>query len=494
MNLKITIKTLLAFLVVVLTACSTVAEKPNDFRSFDDVLQARVGVLLGSTQDAFATAEMLDAEIIRIESEPDMFLALQQGKCDVIMLDHTIFDYAKLQYPGMEVIPSNLATDNYGMGFNKENVALHKRFNDFLQQIRDNGLYQEIYDRWIVNGVNGVMPEIQTYTDGEPLRVAVTGAQYPFAFIQEQELVGFDIEIILRFASEVQRPVEFQNISFGSLIASLQAGKSDIISAAMSITEERQKMVLFSDPYYETHTVVIKARSNADGQVAAAGLWQKLKDSFTSNILAEKRYMLIVNGLKTTIVLSVLSVLLGTILGGIICYMRMSRSRWLRNISAGYIALMRGLPVLVLLMLMFYVFLAKLPIDGVQVAIITFALNFSAYVSEMFRTAIQGVDRGQTEAGIALGFTSVQTFYHIVMPQAVKSVLPVYKGEMISLIKMTSIVGYIAVEDLTKMSDIIRSRTFDAFFPLIMVAILYFILAWVFSKALDMLNPKHQQE
>jgi polar amino acid transport system substrate-binding protein len=112
-------------------------------------------------------------------------------------------------------------------------------------------------------------------------------------------------------------------------------------------------------------------------------------------------------------------------------------------------------------------------------------MNFAAYVSEIFRTGIDGVDKGQTEAGIAMGFTRARTFFYIVLPQTVRRILPVYKGEFISLVKMTSIVGYIAVQDLTKVSDIVRSRTFDAFFPLVMVAILYFLISWFLMQSLE---------
>jgi polar amino acid transport system substrate-binding protein len=133
----------------------------------------------------------------------------------------------------------------------------------------------------------------------------------------------------------------------------------------------------------------------------------------------------------------------------------------------------------------------------VIVAVIAFGLNFGAYVSEMFRTAIEGLDKGQKEAAIAGGFTKIQTFRFIILPQAMVRILPVYKGEFISLIKMTSIVGYIAVQDLTKASDIIRSRTFDAFFPLIMVAVLYLLIAWLLTRALNMVeisvDPKRKR-
>jgi polar amino acid transport system substrate-binding protein len=151
---------------------------------------------------------------------------------------------------------------------------------------------------------------------------------------------------------------------------------------------------------------------------------------------------------------------------------------------------MRGMPVLVLLMIMFYVVFAGTSVNPVTVAVITFGMNFAAYVSEMFRSAIESVDNGQTEAGVALGFTPFKTFIYIVLPQAFKQVLPVFKGETISLVKTTSIVGFIAVQDLTKVGDIIRSRTFDAFFPLIMVAVLYFVISWIFAAVLDYIGKK----
>ena len=135
-----------------------------------------------------------------------------------------------------------------------------------------------------------------------------------------------------------------------------------------------------------------------------------------------------------------------------------------------YISVLRGTPVLVLLMLIFYVVFASVNINPVLAATVAFGMNFAAYVAEIFRTGIEGIDKGQTEAGIAMGFSKTKTFLYIVLPQTVRRILPVYKGEFISLVKMTSIVGYIAVQDLTKASDIIRSRTFDAFFPLVMVA------------------------
>jgi polar amino acid transport system substrate-binding protein len=170
--------------------------------------------------------------------------------------------------------------------------------------------------------------------------------------------------------------------------------------------------------------------------------------------------------------------------------MKMGRNKLMQLLANTFINLMRGTPILVLLMIMFYVIFAGTSVDPVMVAVVTFGMNFAGYVSEMFRSAIESVDKGQTEAGIALGFSPLKTFLYIVLPQAFKQVLPVFKGETISLVKTTSIVGFIAVQDLTKVGDIIRSRTFDAFFPLVMVAVLYFIISWIFGAILDFIGKK----
>ena len=210
-------------------------------------------------------------------------------------------------------------------------------------------------------------------------------------------------------------------------------------------------------------------------------------ESFYSNLIAEDRYRMILDGLQVTLLITLCAALLGTLLGGLVCWMRMSRRKWLQQVAKVYIELMRGTPVLVLLMLMYYVVMAPLDATGIVVAIVTFAMNTAAYISEMLRTTIQGIDRGQTEAGLALGFTPRQTFFKIVLPQVVKAVMPVYQGEVVSLLKGTSIVGYIAVADMTRASDLIRSRTFDAFFPLIVTAIIYFLMAWLIGLLLQSL-------
>ena len=199
------------------------------------------------------------------------------------------------------------------------------------------------------------------------------------------------------------------------------------------------------------------------------------------------------DGLYMTLEVSMLSLLFATLWGSVICILRMSRNRWLRAPAGIYIELMRSLPLLVLLLVSFYVIFAATALTKVQVSVVCFALYFGAYFAEIFRTGITGVEKGQWEAGAALGMNKRQVFGKIVLPQALLNILPVFRTQTTALIKATSIVGYISVMDITKAGDYrdyIRSRTFDAFFPLLLVAAIYLILSWIFGTGIDAIQHR----
>lgn len=468
------------------------------YSSIEDLKGKQIGVLTGSTQDIYLSTKHPEIIPYRLENIAEMVQALQIGRCEALLDDDCSVKIFMEKHKDLVILDFESEYITLGVGFSYNQLKLRDDFNAFLDEIKANGIYDEIYHRWIDSPSKATLPQIKTFKDGEPLKVASMFSLMPFDYIQNNTYVGFDVEMMLRFAEKLQRPIIFENINFSSLISSLASGKVDIICAGITITEERSKNVAFSNPYFQTKNTLVILDKNSSKYIATTegqerekkNFFSSIKESVYNNLIAERRYMLILRGLKITLYISLFASIFGTIIGAGICYLRMSRRKTLNYIGRGYISIMRGTPILVLLLIMYYVIFARWNINATIVAIITFALNFAAYVSEMFRTSIEGVDRGQTEAGIALGFTPVQTFINIVMPQAIKNVLPVYKGELISLIKMTSIVGYIAVEDLTKASDIIRSRTFDAFFPLILVAAIYFLLAWAFTYLIDLYNRK----
>ena len=143
--------------------------------------------------------------------------------------------------------------------------------------------------------------------------------------------------------------------------------------------------------------------------------------------------------------------------------------------------MVQGTPMVVLLMILYYIIFGSVAISGVAVAVIGFTLTFGAAVFGLIKMGVGTIDRGQYEAAYALGHSNRHTFFKIILPQAIPHVLPAYQGEIVGLIKATAIVGYIAVQDLTKMGDIVRSRTYEAFFPLIAVTVIYFVLEGLFS-------------
>ena len=222
---------------------------------------------------------------------------------------------------------------------------------------------------------------------------------------------------------------------------------------------------------------------------------QELKSSFISNFIDDNRWRYITDGLKITLLVTVFAVLIGVVLGFLIAIVRTTHDKTgklkiLNAICKVYLTVIRGTPVVVQLMIIYLIIFGSVDISKVVVAIVAFGINSGAYVAEIFRSGIMSIDNGQFEAGRSLGFNYAQTMMYIVMPQAFKNVLPTLCNEFISLLKETSVSGYIALQDLTKGGDIIRSRTYDAFMPLIAVALIYLAMVMIFTKLVSLLERR----
>ena len=222
---------------------------------------------------------------------------------------------------------------------------------------------------------------------------------------------------------------------------------------------------------------------------------QELKSSFISNFIDDNRWRYITDGLKITLLVTVFAVLIGVVLGFLIAIVRTTHDKTgklkiLNAICKVYLTVIRGTPVVVQLMIIYFIIFGSVDISKVVVAIVAFGINSGAYVAEIFRSGIMSIDNGQFEAGRSLGFNYAQTMMYIVMPQAFKNVLPTLCNEFISLLKETSVSGYIALQDLTKGGDIIRSRTYDAFMPLIAVALIYLVMVMAFTKCVNLLERR----
>lgn len=223
--------------------------------------------------------------------------------------------------------------------------------------------------------------------------------------------------------------------------------------------------------------------------------WTSLCADFYLNFIKEDRWKYLVRGLGVTLEVALFAAIAGIILGALLAIIRTTadktgRLRFLNWLAKLYITVIRGTPVVVQLLIINFVIFSSVFVDTVLVAIIAFGLNSAAYVAEVFRSGIMSIDEGQFEAGRGLGFNYGQTMWHIVMPQAFKNVLPALANEFITLLKETSVSGYIGLTDLTKAGDIIRSRTLAPFMPLLAVALVYLIMVVVLSAGVSRLERR----
>lgn len=224
-------------------------------------------------------------------------------------------------------------------------------------------------------------------------------------------------------------------------------------------------------------------------------MFEKLKADFILNFVEKDRWKYLTDGLKTTLFVTFFAVILGILLGFLVAVVRSTcdktgKLKILNAVCKVYLTVIRGTPVVVQLLIIYFVIFGSVKIDKTFTAVLAFGFNSGAYVAEIIRSGIMSIDNGQFEAGRSLGFNYAQTMLFIILPQALKNVLPALGNEFIVLLKETSVAGYIALEDLTKGGDIIRSRTYSAFMPLIAVALIYLTMVLIFSKLLSILERR----
>ena len=217
------------------------------------------------------------------------------------------------------------------------------------------------------------------------------------------------------------------------------------------------------------------------------------KEQFYLNFISDDRYKFFINGLKVTLTVTLFSVLIGIVIGFLVgtirsTYDKTGKMRILDMICKAYLSIIRGTPVLVQLMIMYFIVFSSPDANKMVTAILAFAINSGAYVAEIFRSGIMSVDNGQFEAGRSLGFNYVQTIWYIVLPQAFKNALPALCNEFIALLKETSVVSFIALQDLTRAGDLVKSRTYNPVLPLITVALIYWVVVTILTKLVSILE------
>ncbi len=470
-------------LAAVLTAgllCACAQKDKGDFSG------KKIGVLTGSVFDEVAKKYIEEPEIYYFNSNADIAMALDKGKIDGYVNDEPVWRLLSAEYPD-QICKSKFSQEEYGFIFRKDDersAFICEQLSEYLKKIKTDGTLKEIDDIWFGDDEEKKKIDFSFTGENGILTMATTtdiGA--PFAYMIGGDFAGYDIDIAARFCKEYGYTLEIVNTTFAGMLASVTSGKSDFGGACITINDERKETMLFSESdYVGGNVLVCRDEAPVDEE---NGFFTRLKDNFYKTFIREDRYLLFLSGLGTTILIALISIILGSLLGYAVylCYYR--GGKIFRTVIDIIVRITENTPMVVILMILYYIIFGSSDISGMWVAVIGFTIVFAGAVIGLLKMGVGAVDRGEREAAVALGYTDNAAFMRMILPQAAYHFLPGYKSAVVRIIKETAIVGYIAVQDLTKVSDIIRSRTYEAFFPLIVSAIIYFSIALLFGFVIN---------
>ena len=463
------------FLVAGLASCGK-KEEEKVFSSIEELNGRDMGCMSGSIFDVLIQEKFPDSQIIYFGSRSELLLGLTSGKIDGFISDEPVAMMMLSQNEAVTYLDEAVGSVDYGICFSDDAKEIMVKFNEYLAKVTSNGHIKELQEKWI-NPEGNTKKKVELELTGEngTIDCVTTPDAAPFSFISNNIFQGYEVELLNEFCYEYGYDLKISTVSFDALLTSVAMNKYDVAFNGIYITEERAKSVNFCTPTFQGRDVVMIR----NGVVSEnKDLITSIKDSFYRNFIEEDRYKLLLSGALTTLIISLFSIIFGT-LGGLVIFMLGRSNDLFRRFADRVQRLLAKLPAVVLLMLLFYVVFKSSSISAVVVSIIGFAFMFANTFYGLLKTGVASVDYGQSEAAMALGYVDYIAFFHIILPQALKTVSESYVSEIIALIKNTSIVGYVSVNDVTRSSDIIRGRTYDALFPLIVVAIIYYLLCTI---------------
>ena len=474
-------------------------ESDGIHQSLDELAGKRIGVVTGTIHDSLVQRRLPSAQIVYFTDTSNLLTALKSGKIDAFVWPKSGAIFMHYEDGDITWLDEHLLDADLGFIFPKteEGRALNEGFSEYIHELRTSGELETLVEKWF--GAEEAAKTIMDYSAlpaiNGTLRMATAGTQIPFTYVRDNTIVGFEVELAARFCAENGYCLQIDQMNFDGILASVQAGKCDFGGSCLAITEERKESVDFSESHYAESVVFVVLDDPAE---KSGSFLDGIRLSFEKTFLRESRWKLFLQGIGTTMLITVLSILFGTALGFAVYMLCRNGSPVANTITRFFVWLVQGMPIVVLLMILYYIIFAKSSVSGTTVAVAGFTLVFGAAVYGMLLSGVGAVPRGQTEAAYALGYGNTKTFFRIILPQAIPHFLPAYKGEIVALIKATAIVGYIAVQDLTKMGDIVRGRTYEAFFPLIAIAVIYFILAAVLTSIVNrlefLINPRRRRK
>ena len=493
MNLKrnrLVFFVILAFLFIPLFAGITVraeVDRESEYSDFSDMNGKKIAMLTGAPFEELIKSKVPEVGSLEyFPNLPDMTMALKAKKIDAYLMNNALAELSVNKDESLAIFPENLGENTFGIAFakgSKEREKWQQAFNEIDQEA-----IKELWDKW-----TGADYSIKTIPDQSwpgtngTVKAAVCDTLEPMSYVADGKLVGFDVELILMMAEKLDVHVDFVGMEFASIMSEVESGKALLGAGSIIATDDRKEVMDFVE-YYPAAFVLV-TRSNL-AQDSSVSLVDKVKQSFYRTFVKESRYKMILSGLFLSCLIAVTSGVMGLVLAFLLVILRHKDIKFFNKLISVFSSIITGVPVVVILMVLYYIVFGFANVPAVLVAIIGFTIIFGIRVFGVIWNALRAVDPGQREAALALGYSEKLAFRKVVLPQARNIYLPLIRTQFVMLFKETSVAGYITVVDLTRAGDLIRSRTMDAFFPLISIAVIYFVLAWVFAKVIDFVDFK----
>lgn len=486
---------LLVFIAILIVfPCGAQDASQPEYSRAEDMGGAKVGLLTGMPFEDMITEKIPDiGGFSYFASLPDEILALKGRKIDAIFINNALIDFAAAHNADLIKMGEHYLDSSFGFAFPKGDPQ-RDVWQAEIDKLKADGTIDALWEKWMGSGAGEKTVPAQDWPGKNgTVRVACADAFEPMSYVgADQQMMGFDVEILLLVAKELDLKVEFTSMEFGALMPTVQSGKADMAIGDIVITAERAEIMDFA-PYAPAYFTML-IRLQTDEAAGNTGFLAGLKDSFYRTFIKENRYVMVLSGLGITVLIAIAAGIIGTCLAFTMVYLRRRDISVVNKLIDIYCSLIAGIPAVVILMVLYYIVFGSSNLPAVVVAILGFALIFCARAYGVIWNAVSAVDKGQQEAALALGYDEGNAFRQVILPQSTGMYLPLLKAQFIMLLKETSIAGYITVLDLTRAGDLIRSRTMEAFFPLISIAVIYFLLTVILTRLLGLIDFEFKRE
>ena len=463
----------------------------SEYKTIEELNGTKIGVQTGCLYETHIADECPDAEIQYFTMPQDMILALNSNKIDAYLIEEVGYYATAAVHPELATLEESagLCEAAVIIGNNDKQERLLREINEFIAKHNSegDGLLDKMFKYWVEDFDAEKSRTEQGGFTGEngELIIACEGGYAPFSYVNDEGDCGYDVDFMYRFCREYGYTPNIQRVAFESIAPGAESGKYDI-GLNIILSDERDANACLSEVYYTCDIFMVVPNEVDEG----VGFIAKMKDNFNNTFIKESRWKLFASGAGITLMITLSSILLGTSIGFAVFMLCRKGNKIANGITNGALWLIQGMPTVLLLMILYYIIFGSTRLSGTVVAIVGFTLIFACSMYEMLSVGFGAIGNGQYEAATALGYSDRQSFFKILLPQAAKHFLPIYKSEVVTLIKETSVAGYIAIQDLTKISDLVRARTYQAFFALIFTAIIYFVISGALTRIVGMVEKK----